>query len=171
MTVAAAMGARVIAFSACANGSPRSEAASCAMAGRACASDHTFPEGRVAPLRADSRPRRRRSGHGPGLSRPCSKNRRISVVGRARDGRELSTFCFKPMPDVPRHGHRDARGHRPRGRSAGQKALPGTHIPILTTFARAGYLPPGPSTQAPRLSAQDAPARKLADAVQRVHED
>ncbi len=93
----------------------------------------------------------------------------ISVVGRARDGREALDLCFKLMPDVLVTDIEMPGATGLEVAAQVKKALPGTHILILTTFARAGYLRRALDAGASGYLLKDAPAEKLADAVRRVH--
>jgi two-component system response regulator DesR len=93
----------------------------------------------------------------------------IEVVGQARQGREALDLCFKLMPDVL---VTDIEMPEMTGLELAaqvKKTLPGTHIVILTTFARAGYLRRALDSGASGYLLKDAPAEKLGDAVRRVH--
>jgi two-component system response regulator DesR len=93
----------------------------------------------------------------------------IEVVGRAKDGREALDLCFKAMPDVLVTDIEMPEMTGLELASAVKKTLPGTHIIILTTFARAGYLRRALDSGASGYLLKDAPAEKLGDAVRRVH--
>ena len=64
----------------------------------------------------------------------------IEVVGRARDGREALDLCFKLMPDVLVTDIEMPEMTGIELAAQVKKTLPRTHVVILTTFARAGYL-------------------------------
>jgi two-component system response regulator DesR len=93
----------------------------------------------------------------------------IEVVGRAKDGREALDLCFKAMPDVLVTDIEMPEMTGLELASAVKKTLPRTHIIILTTFARAGYLRRALDSGASGYLLKDAPAEKLGDAVRRVH--
>lgn len=50
-----------------------------------------------------------------------------------------------------------------------KKTLPGTHVLIVTTFGRPGYLRRALQSGADGFLVKDTPAKQLADAVRRVH--
>jgi two-component system response regulator DesR len=50
------------------------------------------------------------------------------------------------------------------------RAMPRTHVLMVTTFGRAGYLRQAMAAGASGFIVKDTPARQLADAVRRVHE-
>jgi two-component system, NarL family, response regulator DesR len=94
----------------------------------------------------------------------------IAVVGRAHDGEDALRACVQHRPDVlltdiemPRMSGLDLAA---RVRELG---LP-THVIILTTFARSGYLRRALEAGASGYLLKDSPADKLADAVRRVHQ-
>lgn len=93
----------------------------------------------------------------------------IEVVGRAKNGREGLDLCFKVMPDVLVTDIEMPEMTGLELAAAVKKALPKTHIIILTTFARAGYLRRALDAGASGYLLKDAPAEKLGDAVRRVH--
>ncbi|MBK5256525.1 MAG: response regulator transcription factor [Vicinamibacteria bacterium] len=93
----------------------------------------------------------------------------LDVVGRAANGREALDLCFKLMPDVLVTDIEMPEMTGLEVAAAVKKALPGTHILILTTFARAGYLRRALDSGASGYLLKDAPAEKLGDAVRRVH--
>lgn len=94
----------------------------------------------------------------------------IVVVGRAKNGREGLDLCFKVMPDVLVTDIEMPEMTGLELAAAVKKALPKTHIIILTTFARAGYLRRALDAGASGYLLKDAPAEKLGDAVRRVHQ-
>ena len=93
----------------------------------------------------------------------------IEVVGRAKNGREGLDLCFKAMPDVVVTDIEMPEMTGLELAAAVKKTLPKTHIIILTTFARAGYLRRALDAGASGYLLKDAPAEKLGDAVRRVH--
>jgi two-component system, NarL family, response regulator DesR len=93
----------------------------------------------------------------------------IEVVGRAKNGREGLDLCFKAMPDVVVTDIEMPEMTGLELAAAVKKTLPRTHIIILTTFARAGYLRRALDAGASGYLLKDAPAEKLGDAVRRVH--
>jgi two-component system response regulator DesR len=93
----------------------------------------------------------------------------IEVVGRARNGREALDLCFKLMPDVLITDIEMPEATGLELAAQVKKALAGTRIVILTTFARAGYLRRALDAGASGYLLKDAPSEKLADAVRRVH--
>ena len=93
----------------------------------------------------------------------------LEVVGRARDGRAALDLCFKLMPDVL---VTDIEMPEMTGLELAaqvKKALPKTHIVILTTFGRSGYLRRAMDAGAAGYLLKDAPADRLAEAIRRVH--
>lgn len=95
--------------------------------------------------------------------------RDIKVVGQAGDGREALELCFKVMPDVLVTDIEMPEMTGLELAAAVKKALPGTRIIILTTFARAGYLRRALDAGASGYLLKDAPSERLGDAVRRVH--
>jgi two-component system response regulator DesR len=93
----------------------------------------------------------------------------IEVVGRAKNGREGLDLCFKAMPDVVVTDIEMPEMTGLELAAAVKKTRPRTHIIILTTFARAGYLRRALDAGASGYLLKDAPAEKLGDAVRRVH--
>jgi len=93
----------------------------------------------------------------------------IEVVGRAKNGRDGLDLCFKAMPDVVVTDIEMPEMTGLELAAAVKKTLPKTHIIILTTFARAGYLRRALDAGASGYLLKDAPAEKLGDAVRRVH--
>lgn len=93
----------------------------------------------------------------------------IEVVGRARNGREGLDVCFKAMPDVVVTDIEMPEMTGLELATAVKKTLPKTHIIILTTFARAGYLRRALDAGASGYLLKDSPSEKLGDAVRRVH--
>jgi two-component system, NarL family, response regulator DesR len=93
----------------------------------------------------------------------------IAVVGRARDGQEALDAVLASKPDVfitdiemPKMSGLEVAGELKRRRT-------GTRVVIVTTFARAGYLPRALDAGAAGYLLKDRPAEELADAVRRVH--
>lgn len=93
----------------------------------------------------------------------------IEVVGRAKNGREGLDLCFKVMPDVLVTDIEMPEMTGLELAAAVKKTLPKSHVIILTTFARAGYLRRALDAGASGYLLKDAPSEKLADAVRRVH--
>jgi two-component system, NarL family, response regulator DesR len=94
----------------------------------------------------------------------------ISVVGRARNGKEALREVLAQKPDVfitdiemPEMTGLDVATELRRRRS-------GTRIIILTTFARAGYLRRALDAGASGYLLKDMRAEQLADAVRRVQQ-
>lgn len=92
----------------------------------------------------------------------------ISVVARARDGKEALLAVRKHSPDVfltdiemPEMSGLDVAAELKRSRS-------GTRVIIVTTFARSGYLRRALEAGASGYLLKDMPAEQLADAVRRV---
>jgi len=94
----------------------------------------------------------------------------ISVVGRARDGREALEMALRERPDVlltdiemPHMTGLELAGElKARGSTA--------KVVILTTFARGGYLRRALEAGASGYLLKDAPSERLAEAVRRVHQ-
>ena len=94
----------------------------------------------------------------------------ISVVGRARNGREALQQVLAQKPDVfltdiemPEMTGLDVAAELKRRRC-------GARVIILTTFARAGYLRRALDAGAAGYLLKDMRAEQLADAVRRVHQ-
>jgi two-component system response regulator DesR len=94
----------------------------------------------------------------------------ISVVGRARDGKEALDAVLAEAPDVfitdiemPRMTGLEVAAELKRRRIR-------TRVVIVTTFARAGYLRRALDAGASAYLLKDRPAEALADAVRRVHQ-
>jgi two-component system, NarL family, response regulator DesR len=94
----------------------------------------------------------------------------ITVVGRARDGKEALATVLAQRPDVlitdiemPEMTGLDLAAEMHR------RQVPARVI-IVTTFARAGYLRRALDAGASGYLLKDMPAEKLADAVRRVHQ-
>jgi len=92
----------------------------------------------------------------------------ISVIGRARNGREALACVLSEKPDVfitdiemPEMTGLEVAAELKRRRFP-------TRIIILTTFARAGYLRRALDAGASGYLLKDMPAEQLADAVRRV---
>ena len=93
----------------------------------------------------------------------------VSVVARARNGREALQAVLAQKPDVfitdiemPEMTGLDVAAELKRRRTA-------TRVMILTTFARAGYLRRALDAGASAYLLKDMRAEELADAVRRVH--
>jgi two-component system response regulator DesR len=94
----------------------------------------------------------------------------ISVVARARDGKEALESVLAQKPDVfitdiemPRMTGLEVAAELQRRRL-------GTRVIIVTTFARAGYLRRALDAGASAYLLKDRPAEELADAVRRVRQ-
>jgi two-component system, NarL family, response regulator DesR len=94
----------------------------------------------------------------------------ISVVGRARNGRDALREVLAQKPDVfitdiemPEMTGLDVAAELKRRRS-------GTRVIILTTFARAGYLRRALESGASGYLLKDMRSEQLADAVRRVQQ-
>lgn len=92
----------------------------------------------------------------------------ISVIGRARNGREALACVLFEKPEVfitdiemPEMTGLEAAAELKRRQSS-------TKVIILTTFARAGYLRRALDAGASGYLLKDMPAEQLADAVRRV---
>ncbi len=91
----------------------------------------------------------------------------IEVVARARDGAEALTLAERLEPDVVLT---DIEMPRVTGLElAAQLVERGTHVIILTTFARPGYLRRALDAGVRGYLLKDAPAEDLARAVREVH--
>jgi two-component system response regulator DesR len=95
--------------------------------------------------------------------------RDIAVVARAADGRQALALVAEHAPDVlltdiempylsGLEVAAEVRAHHP-----------GTHVVILTTFARAGYLRRALDAGALGYLLKDSPSDTLANAIRRVH--
>ena len=94
----------------------------------------------------------------------------ITVVGRARTGKEALNTVLTQKPDVfltdiemPEMSGLDVASELQRRRT-------GTRVIIVTTFARAGYLRRALDAGASGYLLKDARAEDLAEAVRRVHQ-
>lgn len=94
----------------------------------------------------------------------------ITVVGRARTGKEALNTVLTQKPDVfltdiemPEMSGLDVASELQRRRT-------GTRVIIVTTFARAGYLRRAMEAGASGYLLKDARAEDLAEAVRRVHQ-
>jgi two-component system response regulator DesR len=92
----------------------------------------------------------------------------ISVVGRARDGREALQAVLSHKPDIfltdiemPHMSGLEVAAELKRRRT-------GTRVIIVTTFARSGYLRRALEAGASGYLLKDHPAEELAEAVRRV---
>jgi two-component system response regulator DesR len=93
----------------------------------------------------------------------------LAVVAEVARGDEVVPAALEHRPDValldvemPGLDGIDAT-------RALKAAVPGTHILIVTTFGRPGYLRRALQAGADGFVVKDTPARQLADAVRRVH--
>jgi two-component system response regulator DesR len=93
----------------------------------------------------------------------------ITVVARARDGREAVALTAEHRPDVlltdiemPHLSGLEVAAELQRSASS-------TRVIIVTTFARAGYLRRALEAGASGYLLKDSPPEVLADAVRRVH--
>ena len=94
----------------------------------------------------------------------------ISVVGRARNGREALATVLAQKPEV---FLTDIEMPGMTGLEVAQelqRQKTGTRVIIVTTFARAGYLRRALEAGASGYLLKDARAEELADAVRRVHQ-
>jgi two-component system response regulator DesR len=92
----------------------------------------------------------------------------ISVVARARNGREAMTLVAQHQPDVLVS---DIEMPEMNGLTLAAEIhslYPRVHIVILTTFARAGYLRRAMEAGAQGYMLKDRPSAELADCVRRV---
>jgi two-component system response regulator DesR len=94
----------------------------------------------------------------------------ISVVGRARDGREALALALQETPDVvltdiemPHLTGLELAAELKRQASPAK-------VVILTTFARSGYLRRALEAGASGYLLKDSPSERLADAVRRVQQ-
>ena len=94
----------------------------------------------------------------------------IAVVARARNGTEALAAVLAEKPDVfitdiemPEMTGLEVAAELKRRRT-------GTHVIILTTFARTGYLRRALESGASGYLLKDMPAEQLADAVRRVRQ-
>lgn len=93
----------------------------------------------------------------------------IEVAGVAADGAEALSLVASLAPDVCLM---DIQMPGVDGIEATRRlraASASTHVLIVTTFARPGYLRSALDAGAAGFMAKDAPAEELADAVRRVH--
>jgi two-component system, NarL family, response regulator DesR len=103
------------------------------------------------------------------LSALLEIERDIKVVGRAANGKEALELTLKQKPDVlisdiempEMSGLEVAAELKQRGSTS--------HVIILTTFARPGYLRRALQAGATGYLLKDSPAATLAEAVRRVH--
>jgi two-component system, NarL family, response regulator DesR len=93
----------------------------------------------------------------------------ISVVARARDGREAVALCAEHRPDVLLTDIEMPHLSGLEVASELQRLGSPTRVIIVTTFARAGYLRRALEAGASGYLLKDSPPEVLADAVRRVH--
>ncbi|HTQ79589.1 MAG TPA: response regulator transcription factor, partial [Thermoanaerobaculia bacterium] len=93
----------------------------------------------------------------------------LTVVARARDGREALELALSTQPDVVvtdiEMPHLTGLELTAELRRQGSPA----RVVILTTFARAGYLRRALDAGAAGYLLKDSPSEKLAEALRRVH--
>lgn len=93
----------------------------------------------------------------------------LEVVAEVGRGDEVLDACLSHKPDV---AVLDVEMPGLDGIDATlqiKKDLPGTHVLIVTTFGRPGYLRRALQSGADGFLVKDTPAKQLADAVRRVH--
>lgn len=93
----------------------------------------------------------------------------LEVVAEVGRGDEVLDACLFHKPDV---AVLDVEMPGLDGIDATlqiKKELPGTHVLIVTTFGRPGYLRRALHSGADGFLVKDTPAKQLADAVRRVH--
>lgn len=93
----------------------------------------------------------------------------ITVVARARDGREAVIQCAEHQPDVLLTDIEMPHLSGLEVASELQRSGSSTRVIIVTTFARAGYLRRALEAGASGYLLKDSPPEVLADAVRRVH--
>ncbi|HET7689754.1 MAG TPA: response regulator transcription factor [Nocardioidaceae bacterium] len=93
----------------------------------------------------------------------------LDVIAEVGRGDEVLAACLAHRPDV---AVLDVEMPGLDGIDATlqiKKELPGTHVLIVTTFGRPGYLRRALQSGADGFLVKDTPAKQLADAVRRVH--
>ncbi|MEP7001085.1 MAG: response regulator transcription factor [bacterium] len=93
----------------------------------------------------------------------------ITVVARARDGREAVALCAEHRPDVLLTDIEMPHLSGLAVASELQRSGSSTRVIIVTTFARAGYLRRALEAGASGYLLKDSSPEVLADAVRRVH--
>ena len=93
----------------------------------------------------------------------------LVVVGVAGDGNEAVQVVSDVRPDVCLMDIQMPGMDGIAATQAVREASPETHVLIVTTFARPGYLRGALDAGASGFVVKDAPAEQLADAVRRVH--
>ena len=93
----------------------------------------------------------------------------IDVIGRAHDGNAALTICRDVRPDVLLTDIEMPHMTGLELATAVKREGLATHVIILTTFARGGYLRRALEAGASGYLLKDSPAEHLANAVRRVH--
>jgi two-component system response regulator DesR len=94
----------------------------------------------------------------------------LEVVAEVGRGDEVLDACRRHQPDVAVLDVEMPGIDGIEATAAIKRMLPGTHVLIVTTFGRPGYLRRALQSGADGFLVKDTPAKQLADAVRRVHQ-
>ena len=95
----------------------------------------------------------------------------IEIVAEASRGDEILPAALDALPDVALLDIEMPGGNGLEAAAILRQQLPSCRVVILTTFGRSGYLKRAMESGAVGFLLKDAPASKLAEAIQRVMED